>query len=225
MKPIIGIIGKSDYSSGKKTSICVLDNYRKAIINYGGIPIAILPPQIVDYEKTSGKEVGHLTEEEMDILNSQLKLCDGLLLQGGSRSFDYHKYACKYANEFNIPLLGICMGMQVMCNYDNDNQNIENEDKIHKSPGEDIVHEVSIKKDSILYDIIKKENITVNSNHNYHVTNSGSYKISALSFDNLIEGIEKDGTFNIGIQWHPEKQYESEESKALFKAFIKSTKK
>lgn len=224
MKPIIGIVGKSDYSHKNKSTICVFDNYRKAIIRYGGIPILILPPQIVDYENTSGKDIGHLSEDEINILNSQLDLCNGLLIQGGNKSFEYDKYICRYANDKKIPLLGICMGMQTMCNYDNDNVNILNENKVHKSPEEDDVHEVILDKNSKLYQIIKKERFFVNSNHNYHVANSGSYKIAALSSDNLIEAIEKDG-FNIGVQWHPEKNYEKEESKSLFEALINATKK
>lgn len=225
MNPIIGIVGKSNHSYKNKSTICVFDNYRKAILEYGGIPIMILPPQIVDYEKEKGKEIGHLTENDKNILNTQLKLCDGLLIQGGSKAFEYDKYICEYANKFNIPLLGICMGMQIMCNYDNDNKNILNENKIHKSENMNEVHEVTLDKNSKLFSIIKKETFQVNSNHNYHVPNSGSYKTVGKSFDNLIEAIEKENGFNIGVQWHPEKQYKSDVSKAIFEAFIEETKK
>lgn len=37
------------------------------------------------------------------------------------------------------------MGMQIMCNYDNDNKNILNENKIHKSENMNEVHEVTFR--------------------------------------------------------------------------------
>ena len=222
MKPIIGIIGNSDISTKEKNTICVFDNYRKAIIKYGGVPILILPPQLVNYEND---EVGHLTNLDIEILNLQLKLCDGFVLQGGTRRFEYHTYICEYANKNKIPLLGICMGMQTMCNYNNDNKNILNENEMHKSPDLDEVHEIIINKDSNLYKIIGQEKFIVNSNHNFHVPNSGSYKAAGLSDDNLIEAVEKEGYFSIGVQWHPEKKYESVISNKLFTSFIEACKK
>lgn len=225
MKPIIGIVGKSEISlRAEKNTMCTMDKYRQAILQYGGIPIVILPTQIVDYEAYSGDEIGHLTNQEEEDLNRQISFCDGLIIQGGLRSYDYQRYICDYANKNNIPLLATCMGMQIMCNYNNTNENILNENKIHKSPEEDNVHLVTLNKNSKLYSIIKKETFMVNSNHTYHVENSGSYQIAGLSFDNLIEAVEKEGTFNIGVQWHPEKNYELEESKALFEAFIEAAK-
>ncbi len=225
MKPIIGIVGKSQTIKNNKSTIFVMDNYRKAILECGGIPILILPPQIVDYEKMTGAEIGRLTDNDIEILNKQLSLCSGILFQGGSRIFDYDKYICKYANDYKIPLLGVCLGMQIMCNYNNDNKNILNENPIHSSPNKDKVHEIKINESSNLFDIIKKDMIIVNSNHNYHVASSGDYKAVAFSLDGLIEAVEKDDYFNIGVQWHPEKKYKEKASFSLFKAFIDAAKK
>jgi putative glutamine amidotransferase len=44
-------------------------------------------------------------------------------------------------------------------------------------------------------------------------------KISALCPDGVIEAIEKEEHFILGIQWHPERE-ESEISKRIFRAFI-----
>lgn len=216
MKPIIGIVGRPGFN--KKTTIEVLDSYRIAILKSGGIPILILPTQTIEYY--GNKDIDKLTLEEKDILKKQIDLVDGILLQGGSIAYEYDKYICKISQ--NKPILGICMGMQVMCNYDNDNKNIKIEN--HQSE-DDYVHEVTIDKNSYLYSILNNDKFKTNSKHNYKVLNSGSYKGVGIC-DNVIEAVEKGNNFNIGVQWHPEKNYDSDViSQKLFKEFINHCKK
>ena len=208
---IIGIVGRPGELKTTKLNIGVLENYRKAIIKSGGVPILILPPQDIDYYNKSLEEIPSLTDEEKKILEKQIDLCDGVLMPGGTVMHEYDKYICDYCNRNDIPLLGICMGMQVMCNYNNDNKNIKIENESHY---EDALykHDVNINKDSILYSILEKDNIMVNSYHKYKVSNNGSYKISATK-DDIIEAVEKDGKFNIG--------YDNDvNSRKIFKKFI-----
>jgi len=222
MKPIIGIVGRNDLSHTNKPTICTFENYRKAIINYGGIPILILPPQQINYYEKNPKDVTPLTIEEKEIIITQINLCDGIIMPGGSKIFEYDKFICDYCNKKYIPLLGICMGMQIMCNYNNDNKNIKIENHFSET---DYKHLVKINKNSKLYDILKKEEILVNSFHNYKVPNTGNYETVGIT-DNIIEAVEKkENYFNIGLQWHPEKNYDKDlNSKKIFEEFIKSAK-
>lgn len=222
MKPIIGIVGRNDLSYLDKSSICVFDNYRKAVINFKGIPILILPPQQINYYYTNPKDTNKLTTEEKNILKKQLDLCNGIIMPGGIKKFEYDEYICDYCNKKNIPLLGICMGMQTMCNYNNDNKNIKIDNHYFEK---DYAHTVKIDKNSKLFEILKKEEILVNSFHRYKVINSGDYKVSGFNGD-VIEAIEKkENLFNIGLQWHPEKNYDIDlNSKKIFEAFIKAAK-
>ena len=224
MKPIIGIIGIDDYSIKQKGTICIFENYRKAIIKYGGIPIIILPPLLIDYYKIRPKDTDKLTKSDKDILIKQINLCDGILIPGGSKRYEHHTFICDYCNKKNIPLLGICMGMQTMCNYNNYNQNIVIENKFHNSKN-NYKHLVTIDKNSKLFDILKEDKILVNSFHNYKISNSGSYEVSAFCND-VIEAVEKkEDLFNIGVQWHPEKNYEKDlNSKKIFTSFIEAAK-
>ena len=153
------------------------------------------------------------------MLVQQINLCDGIIMPGGEVSYYYDKYICEYCNKIDKPLLGICMGMQIMCNYDNDNKNIKIEDGIDRN--EPFNHNINIDKNSILYNILNEENIIVNSYHSYKVSSSGSYRVSARNND-VIEAVEKDGKFNIGVQWHPEKDLEDINNQKLFKKFIDS---
>lgn len=170
-----------------------------------------------------------LSDEDKEILNSQINMCDGILMPGGVRIFNYDRYICKYVNDNHIPLLGICMGMQLMTLYNNSNKNVKVENHnfyTHPNKQEltsDYLHDVTIDKKSKLYKIIQYEKITVNSYHGYGALNGGDYKVCATC-DNVIEAIEKkDELFNIGVQWHPEKSID-ENGKKLFDAFINACK-
>jgi len=44
-------------------------------------------------------------------------------MPGGSRQFEFDSIAYQYALAKDIPILGICMGMQLMCNVDNSSEN------------------------------------------------------------------------------------------------------
>ena len=84
-----------------------------------------------------------------------------------------------------------------------------------------------IKKDSTLYKILGKEELMVNSFHNYHVSIDNQYIVTANSEDGYIEGIElPNKKFHMGIQWHPEISYEfDEDSKKIINYFIEVCKK
>lgn len=116
------------------------------------------------------------------------------------------------------------MGMQTMCNYNNNNINIVIDNNFHNSK-KNYKHLVNIDKNSKLFEILKEEKILVNSFHDYKVNNSGDYKVVGIC-DNVIEAIEKkEDLFNIGLQWHPEKNYDKDlNSKKIFKSFIESAK-
>lgn len=224
MRPIIGIIGRSDMSTKERSTICVFDKYRRAVLKAGGIPIGILPTQPFDFEEVMPKDAGHLSQEEQEMLERQLSLCHGIIVPGGDRAYDYDRYAIWYANKRHIPLLGICMGMQQMCNYNNQNINVKNASDNHMKKEENYAHNVTLSS-SKLYDIIGRKEFPVSSLHNYHVANSGDYKAVGYSKEGYIEAVEKDGVFNIGVQWHPEKNYDEDiPSQKLFQAFIKSAK-
>lgn len=83
-------------------------------------------------------------------------------------------------------------------------ENERNADGLHHSK-EIYAHPIEIQKESKLYDILKQDQIMVNSRHNNHIKDAGIQKISALSKDNIIEAIENPHcAFNMGVQWHPE---------------------
>ena len=233
-KPIIGIVGRPDISKDDDLIISLGENYRKAVIKKGGISILILPPQDIKYEEYRPKDVVRLTDEEKNDLVRMINLCDGIIMPGGHKWYEYDEFICNYAIDHNIPLLGICMGMQLMGKIDNNKNNFigdttfKNDTNLnHDQKEEQYVHKVNILKDSFLWEIIQKDTIEVNSRHNYHIKKANFFKVVACSEDGLIEAIElSSNTFALGVQWHPEKMIEyDEKADKIFSEFLNKIKK
>jgi putative glutamine amidotransferase len=83
-------------------------------------------------------------------------------------------------------------------------------------------HKIKINKNSLLYKIIRKEEIITNSIHSGKLIETGEYDIAAVSEDGLTEAIEyKNKKFNLGIQWHPELMYKfDKDQEKIFQYFI-----
>lgn len=158
--PVIGIIERESLSDSGRLINITYQSLEESIIKSGGIPIGI-----------SNKYIDNF-----------LSLCDGFILQGGSDLDPLNIPIIKKINELNIPLLGICLGMQEMAiSYQGNEINIPNHQNTY--------HEIYIDKNSLLYKITNKINLTVNSRHKSTIENT-SLKISAKSKDNIIEAIE-----------------------------------
>lgn len=233
MKPIIGIVGRTNKVRNNKYNIFVNDNHRRAIIKSGGIPISILPTQNIKYEKINNKKTNNpLTEEEKNDIIRVIEKCDGIILQGGYYSYYYDEFIARYCIENDIPILGTCLGMEIMAAVDCNTSRIENVSLInskikHKQIKAKYVHSINIKKGSLLYKIIGLDKIQVNSRHIYSVKNLNKAKIVAESEDGIIEAIEfENRKFAIGVQWHPEDLFDVDENMLkIYKAFIKACSK
>lgn len=227
MKPIIGILGRVDIDRDEDQFFASYEKVRISVIRHGGTPILLLPTQNVKYYEFNNKDIPKLTEEEKEDLCHQLDLCDALLIPGGYRWFlNYDAFLTMEAIKRDMPVLGICAGMQMLgILFTGERIIVPNETEIdHYRRRVFPVHDVVIKSDTKLYEIIKSSNITVNSIHRYHLTVAPNYVINAVSEDGLIEGIElPDKKFVIGVQWHPE-ILEEEHAEKLLQEFINQAK-
>ncbi len=87
------------------------------------------------------------------------------------------------------------------------------------------VHKVRVKAGSGVFGIFGKEILETNSFHHQGVKEvAEGFEITASSEEGVVEAIEKkDGSFVVGIQWHPEMMYDSGEQQAIFRAFVKAS--
>ena len=225
MKPIIGITFSSNSVTGTSK------NYIRAIEEFGGMP-RILYPGVPD-------------SEFADI--------DGLLLTGGGDihpdNFDQEWHpSLKYVNEArdelelplcrekieaDIPVFGICRGIQIMGVAMGGSlyQDVPSQIKdplTHPAKGsdQDSQHEIEIEHGSRLSEIVGKSADEVNSAHHQAVDEIGDgFHITARSEDRVVEAMENPSKkFVLGVQYHPERMNQTaafrEHRRKLFEAFI-----
>lgn len=210
-QPVIGITG----NFGEKG--CELaEGYFKSVLKAGGTPV-IIPPF-----------------EERDALANILDHIDGLILSGGSdmnplfvneeplpslHGINHRRdlaelLITRLAFDRQIPILGICRGIQIMAAalggtvYQDiysqcDGNLIKHSQDLDRSQAS---HTVTISPDSLLCKIFRKQAIHVNSFHHQAVKSPGKrLKVCATSSDGIIEAIESSEYKSLlGVQWHPE---------------------
>ena len=234
MKPVIGILTRYDVNQKGRCLNYVFDSTRTAILKMGGNPLLLCPMQNMEYYDTKYEDYVLPTEEEKNLATYWLDMCDGLFIPGGSKISPYDYFILEEALKRGLPVLGVCLGMQLLSNYHKeefilkevDNKQLHNTVWIRDDEAKP-VHDVIINKDSILYNIISKDKISVNSFHSKEVTKNERFKIVALAEDGVIEGIElKDYPFCMGVQWHPELMLDTDiNSVKIFEYFMKEALK
>lgn len=226
MKPIIGIPAKFSMTEGLRDALFVRAELKDAINFNGGIAIGILPTH--DYDIKPFDQPLKLSRNEIESLKSQLNLCDGVVLQGGSVCDKYEEFVSKFCYENDIPILGICAGQNHMAkSLGGETTFLSNPEKHHQA-WVDNVHKITIKKGTLLHKILKVDELMVNSRHKTIVSNpSESYIVSALDDDGNIEAIEAPNKrFNLAVRFHPESLYKKYAShNKIFKEFIAACKK
>jgi len=225
-KPIIGIIGKVQPQYGEDIwhRIDEVDEIRYLIVKNGGTAIMLLPTEeTLKFNDNDIKDNTVLNSEEKNELYRQIDLCDGFILQGGLYSSNYEIEMAKRIIELDKPLIGICAGFNNILRAIGTDV-IEDKTKSHDIYDINYRHSISITKGTKLYDLIKKDEYSVNSIHSMIAPKEKVEKyanISSMSYDGLVESFELDNKkFVVGIKWHPELMLEDEFPNKLFKEFI-----
>lgn len=140
------------------------------------------------------------------------------------------------AEKLNIPVLGICFGMQILNVFrrgtlvQDIKSDIPNALKHEQGiPLDRASHTIQIVKDSLLLQIAGADTVRVNSHHHQSIGKVGeNLKASARTKDGVIECVEetRPGRFNFGVQWHPEHSWQKDRlSKKIFETFVESCAK
>lgn len=195
--------------------------YCDAIVKAGGLPW-VLP-----------------YTEDKTVLEAYVDRLSGLVLTGGAFDIPPEAYGqiareglgpvkpgrtsfetllLKEALARNLPVLGICGGMQLLNVVKGGTlyQDLRRElphAKEHEQPQERSHphHPVEVKPNTLLASMVGKGQLMVNSTHHQAVHQLGeNLLVNALAPDGVVEGIEStQHAFAVGVQWHPEMLLES----------------
>ena len=227
MAPVIGITFVENIEDDPS------NNYIRAIKEFGGIPRTLYPG---------------ISEDAYADLN-------GLLLTGGGDihpdNFDAEWHPalynvsedrdtleiplCQEAIAADLPVLGICRGIQIMSVamggslYQDIPSEFPKEASCQSQVNNvDSRHTIEIVKGSRLNRITGKRTDEVNSAHHQAVREKGEgFEVTARTTEGIIEAMEnKSKRFVLGVQYHPERMLETadflEHRRKLFKAFIEA---
>jgi putative glutamine amidotransferase len=208
MRPVIGVTCDLQVDNKKHERAVLRSTYARAIERAGGA-IVVLP---------LGNEM---------ICGDVLQDLDGLILSGGgdipegilrgerppeplslmARRYRSDRCWLETALRLNKPVLGICLGAQIMNVAAGGSLVIDIATEIPNAFNHREGHEIRIEPDSKLAAWAPAHVVKVTSYHHQSVRDLGAgYRVAAASGDGVIEAIESTThEFLIGAQWHPER--------------------
>ena len=215
MKPRILLSG-----NGKR------DNYIDAVNNCGGIAVPQYCPDVsTEYD---GLIICGGNDIDPAYYNEKMN---------GSVNIDAKRDMAEFAlakafAEKKKPIFGICRGCQLLNVAFGGNlyQDISNASEHCSFSDYDLVHKVTVKKDSFLYKMYGVE-FSVNSFHHQAIKETGNgFDVLATADGTTIEGIIHKELPIFGVQWHPErmcfanKREDTVDGAEIFNFFIKLCK-
>ena len=171
---------------------------------------------------------------------AHIENCDGVILSGGvdihpkyykgsihypespEKGFETHRDDLEFSVlekslKKNIPVLGICRGLQLINVFCNGTlvQDLGDKNTMHQSDVYDGKHNVKVEGGTVLHNIVKVNSGTVNSAHHQAIEQLGKdLVVNSFSEDGVIEGIEwknkNNRSFMLAVQWHPERMDKSD---------------
>jgi putative glutamine amidotransferase len=212
VRPLIGItsyVEEARWGVWDTTAALVPYSYVRQVEAAGGT-VVLVPPNAADAPEV-------------------LAVLDGLLLAGGADldpalyGADAHDQtaglrpdrdvgemaALRAADELDLPVLGVCRGMQLMTvaaggTLHQHLPEVVGHETHRPEPGVYGRHDVRLAAGSRVASVLG-ESVTVSSYHHQGVDSTGSLTVTAWAEDGSVEAVEDPSkAFAVGVLWHPE---------------------
>ncbi len=233
-KDTIGIV--SDMGVKEQKWHFLADNYVNALEFVGGIPVML--PICKKFETVAtllGSLDGVLISGGNDVSpecygEKPVEECGTTVTDRDEQDIAIMQYV---ASKTEMPLLGICRGLQVMnvalggSLYQDLCKEGFRQHSREDSPMNKPVHTVRLERGTRLFNIYGQEVLQVNSYHHSAVKNlAPECVVAGKSEEGVVEAIERRGNrFFLAVQWHPEMMYDDTKQQELFKAFVEACRK
>lgn len=232
MTPVIAITAKTE-ELRNRLQTTIPNTYARVIEEAGGVSV-IIP---ISAKKENISQIA--------------RFADGFLFSGGDdihpryygeepladmvispdERTEFETALLREVMQLRKPVLGVCLGAQLI--------NIVLEGSLYQDIPSQVPnplnhrdqHYITVVEGTRLYKMFSNtalgtelNSVPVFSTHHQSIKSPGKGLIvSALSSDGVVEAIElPDYPFLIGVQWHPEREPESEYTRLLFKSFIEA---
>jgi putative glutamine amidotransferase len=208
---------------------------------------AAVPSRYIRALHRAGAHEAILQPVELDEVEAKQRLTrfDGLLLTGGGdldpslygeerrpecAGIDPHRDAFELplvsaAVDIGLPVFGICRGVQALnvALGGTLRQHIDENDPIDHGQGPEWVkHKVQLEPGSLISRIMRSEEVEVGSSHHQAIAQlGGGLKPTGWAGDGVIEAVEMEDGWVLGVQWHPELTAEDDPAQQrLFESFV-----
>lgn len=229
MEPIIGLVSKHKETDKIRTLTYICDEMKDVLFKNNAIAIGIVPSmkKITLVNQANESEIyknleNIFTEQEKDDMAKQIKLCNGIILSGGTESDAYEMWIAKFCYENDIPILGICAGHNNLVRGIGGSTKKVANPELHRQAELDYVHSIIIDKTSDFYNYVNIEKMKVNSRHQNTIDNPASLTIAAYDeFGNIEVTEDKTKRCFLGMRFHPESLYLKDKlHNKIFEKFI-----
>lgn len=149
---------------------------------------------------------------------------DGLILSGGDNIGENperdrtEKEIIDFGIESNLPIFGVCRGMQVLNKYFGGTLSVNNNSNHVGKP-----HDVQL-TNQVFSDVLETNSLTVNSFHKNTITNkdlgADIEPFAITKNDSTIEGFIHRQYPILGVMWHPERDQNKENQLILKKILL-----
>lgn len=220
-RPLIGITCGT-ISSGDPVKYGLNRSYVMAVEEAGGIPLLIPPQSSLDelFEILDGIVFTGGGDVEPTVYGAENLGSEGIDLDRDEIEIALARRA---ASE-GLPVFGICRGQQLI-NVALDGGLLQNVADHRQGEARGVVtHAVEVVPGSRLAEVVG-ERVEVNTFHHQVVDPSRigrGLKVSALSKDGLIEGLESEDGRILAVQWHPEDLTNREDARRLFRSLVEA---